>query len=387
MSLLVIGAAGLLTPIAPAQEPGDPRWDRPAHVEPQRPEIRINGQRVQLDGGVVVIDGDGRVILQGMDGMDARPDSSFLPSEERLQRIEIDPRLLEHVDQLDAPDFRTRERATSEIVAAMYRREMLYAVLARETLSVEQRHRLLSVLRQTLLDAPRGAIGISMREQRGEDGAVEVLVADLIPGLPAEEVMRIGDRITAIDGEPMTRLTDLINRVQMRRPGDTVTLSVRRPKLDPMGRTRLDENGVPIYEEMEIDLTLGSADLLVDPRTGQPQINSEVVRMRQREIAAAERRFSTAPRELVLQGDLPEVALGSLTELDELIDRHPAVRTIRQHRAMVAEGQLVASRSLRQHWDMILADLQRELQQPGLPEEHREYLRRVVDRVAQLIPR
>jgi S1-C subfamily serine protease len=71
-------------------------------------------------------------------------------------------------------------------------------------------------------------------------GALVVAVAD---GSAAQEAgLKRGDIVTAIDGEPVSSMTDLAAQVSARSPGDTVSLSVVRSR-----------------EELTLEATLGSA--------------------------------------------------------------------------------------------------------------------------------
>jgi PDZ domain-containing protein len=64
-------------------------------------------------------------------------------------------------------------------------------------------------------------------------------VAGLLPGSPAEGILRQGDVITAIDGTPVAVASDLISALGTRSPGDEVVLSVRRNETDQEFRLRL----------------------------------------------------------------------------------------------------------------------------------------------------
>jgi C-terminal processing protease CtpA/Prc len=134
---------------------------------------------------------------------------------QRLQNVAdvpLDMTLLEIVRKLDAPEFHAREEAAQQIIERADDKIKLYAILDHGNLTVEQRYRLLQVVREFLLEMPRGAVGISMDGwQPGmalQDGGVRV--ADLVPGMPAERVLQVGDRIIAIDGHPLATQNDLI---------------------------------------------------------------------------------------------------------------------------------------------------------------------------------
>jgi serine protease Do len=60
----------------------------------------------------------------------------------------------------------------------------------------------------------------------GDGGAV---VASVVPDSPADHGgLEAGDVVVALDGEPVTRLPDLLVRLRARSPGDTVDVGVRR---------------------------------------------------------------------------------------------------------------------------------------------------------------
>ena len=72
-----------------------------------------------------------------------------------------------------------------------------------------------------------GYLGISGRAS--EDGDVGVVVLEVMPDSPAEAAgLQPGDVIVSIDSEPMYDITELSAAVKLRRPGETVELTVRR---------------------------------------------------------------------------------------------------------------------------------------------------------------
>ncbi len=161
------------------------------------------------------------------------------------------------VDQLDDPSFERREQATAVLVGPAVQLERLYPVLGRGDLGAEPRHRLLLVVKRKLLERPRGAIGIRMQFFPGEQaGSGYVLVSEVLPGLPAEGVLRPGDMVTAVDGQPLHDRNDLPVRVQRKPPGGNVTLDVRRPRAGEDGVPLLDEAGRPVCDELAVELVL-----------------------------------------------------------------------------------------------------------------------------------
>jgi serine protease Do len=110
----------------------------------------------------------------------------------------------------------------------------------------------------------RGWLGVSLQEvspelarQFGLDEREGVLLADIIPGSPAEDAgLERGDVITAIDGERFQSLADFRNRIAAIRPGTGVRLGVVRD-----GRQRTvsvtlgsrEEDPAVVSRNMELD--------------------------------------------------------------------------------------------------------------------------------------
>ena len=154
-------------------------------------------------------------------------DATALPTDQELAFVTVDPSLAELVAKLDDPAFATREAAMQRLLGGIVNRRQVCKVLARKDLTPEQRHRLLLVLRDDLLHGPpRGAIGISIdrRRRRGN----EIIVEQLVEGLPAIEVIEPGDHVTHFNGQPTARWDPFVAMIQARNPGDTVTITVQR---------------------------------------------------------------------------------------------------------------------------------------------------------------
>ncbi len=72
-----------------------------------------------------------------------------------------------------------------------------------------------------------GYLGIS--GQAAEGGDLGVVVIEVVTGSPAEEAgLMVGDVIVSIDAEPMYDIYELSAAVKLRRPGETVELTVAR---------------------------------------------------------------------------------------------------------------------------------------------------------------
>src|SRR5262245_39786191 len=196
-----------------------------------------------------------------------------IPTDDELRDVVVDSGVLAYVDLLDSPSFTQREEASRQLVEVTADRLQLYALLKGGDLSAEQRYRVLDVLRELLLKTPRGAVGIRMQPIGFGAGAQELRVEELIPGLPAERFLHLGDRITHVDGHPIKSNEDLTIRVQSKRPGEKVVLNIKRTKRTEQGETIQGPDGEPIIEEMTVEFPLGSADMLdkVQGQFGQGQ--------------------------------------------------------------------------------------------------------------------
>ncbi len=205
---------------------------------------------------------------------------------------------VEHLlEQLDDPSYEARQEASARLSDRAFSIEQIKQRLRRD-LSPEQRHRLLAVYSQRVLNSPRGALGIQMpAAQRAAPGQpVEVIVGNLLPGLPAERVLKRGDRIDRIDGVPLLDSNDLITQIQNRRPGDEVVLTVRRLRRDDEGIPVVDEALQQVYEELTVRVALCSADLLDQFQAGSPRSPNIVQQARQKQVADAHTEFAARPR-------------------------------------------------------------------------------------------
>ena len=211
-------------------------------------------------------------------------DATALPTDQELAFVTVDPSLADLVAKLDDAVFGTREQAMQRLLDWTVDRRQICKMLAGKRLSLEQRHRLLLVLRDDLLNAPRGAIGISVDPLRRRRN--EIIVEQLVEGLPAIEVLEPGDRVTHFNGKPIARWESFVAMIQARKPGGTVTITVQR---------RVDQDDQspeePKMRALPFELVLGSTELLIDPATGQVQRNTNLERARANDAAQAVDRF------------------------------------------------------------------------------------------------
>jgi hypothetical protein len=108
----------------------------------------------------------------------------------------------------------------------------LMALLLRKDLGDEARHQLVGILRNRILTAPRGALGIRMENAAERDGGVRV--TGLVPGMPAEKVLKPGDIIRQVNDTVLRNTLDLVNAVQSLPPGVEIRVVVKRVRADAL---------------------------------------------------------------------------------------------------------------------------------------------------------
>jgi len=226
--------------------------------------------------GLVVLDGNAQF-------QPVRAKPADLPSDDALARIKLEPELVRLARSLDGDAFAEREAARVAIIARKPTPEELMALLLRKDLGDEARHTLVRILRDRILSAPRGALGIRMETiGMGIGGGAAgdgVRITGLVPGMPAERVLQVGDIVRSVNGTPLRTNIDLTNAVQAIPPGGEVKLVVRRVKRDAAGKAvpavpALAPAAVPeaqqARDEIEVSVRLGSTDDLAEK--GDPQL-------------------------------------------------------------------------------------------------------------------
>jgi hypothetical protein len=209
--------------------------------------------------------------------------------------VKVSGKVRAAVAALDSSVFNERSEASRVLTDASVAPEQLFAVLDRETLSTEQRERLLAAAREKVIALPRGALGIRMQPS-GDPQRPGVEIIMLLPGMPASAVLKVGDRIEEIDGKPVANSNDLVDLIQSRLPGESVKLRVARPERDERGRPKLDGQGGFVEQRLNVDMQLTTAADL-DKFEGQfPSMSrSLVLERRLLALQQAEERFAPKP--------------------------------------------------------------------------------------------
>lgn len=307
-----------------------------------------------------------------------------------VENIEVNPALRALVQQLDDESYEVREQASKAISAGDFELSHVCSLLLDDTLSLEQRHRVLGVAREVLLRTPRGALGIEMRTAQPFNnvaGEIEIEVVRLLPGLPAERVLRVGDRITEIDGVPLRRNDDLIRYTQVRQPGSPVRLTVRRIVRAENGEAFRDPNDELRYERVEVTLELGSADLLREAN-GNVQRSGPVLQQREIQAIRLARNYGTKPDRLELEPGAKSLQtpkpVAAIRNADDWAEEHHYIKELRRDMKFIASGAM--DRQQRGAiWNQRLFDLQQMIEDANTSPEDRDYLRRVQQRFLEIV--
>lgn len=283
------------------------------------------------------------------------------------------------VEALGHPEWSVREQAEEALLDRRIPIAALYRELERDTLDVEQRHRLLNIVRERIISQPRGALGIRMEPRFDDVGGIAVV--GLLEGMPAQAQLVVGDRILSVEGVEVTDSLTLRGLVQSRLPGETVALRIGRPKRTPDGREMRDAQGMLVIDELHISLALGSAEDL-EQFDGDRILPADPIReAREREARLAGERF--APRRVAVPIEGRDVRL-AIDEMD--VDDHPAVATLLTYRRLIDEGSMKISPELRAMWQSTADHLHRQAELEGLPDDMRDYYRAVSKRFDELVP-
>lgn len=182
------------------------------------------------------------------------------------------------IGQLAVDDFVLRTDATMKLRRNPAPDESLMAVLAQGGLLEEQRVRLLGILEWRILNRSRGAVGVRMTTRPLGQAPEGIEISEVLPGLPAERVLKVGDVLQRLDGRRAVRNEDLILQVQQMRPGEKIVVDLLRPVGEPepgKGGELVKGVGGRWYERVEVEIVLGSYEQLnEDPR----QANAETRR-------------------------------------------------------------------------------------------------------------
>jgi len=326
--------------------------------------------------------------------------------------------LADELARLDSADLKERIAAHRALFQnSSITLDQLTRALGRPELSSEQRSRLNDIAYARFHGSPRAAMGVSFLP----NPAVERIVIDApLSSWDSARVLRPGDALVAIDGNPILAQEDVRISVISHDPGDQVVLVFERDGVVMRSLVRLGNfadledtrsaMGVDVYPrawQLRLERTLGSG------RSGERVVDTGV---KAKDLARADRALRSAllmpPAELELEAskagpgsiimmsdpvgeageDRALVAGGSITELtrqafaslDPMRHRNDGGRSGRRQNAaeriVINNGDLV-NRLLARKNDRLEAirAIEQRLADPKLNREERAEYRRLVE--------
>lgn len=293
--------------------------------------------------------------------------------------VDVPPELLDIVARLGSDDYAAREEATAALHEANFAREKIYAVLAREDLNPEQRHRLLGFIYAQIAETPRGAVGISMRWEPGDIGGEGCIVVErTIPGFDAQRVLQFHDRITHVDGHRLTEVSDFTRLVQSKRPGEEVQLRLQRARRNAAGDAVFDNAGRLVYDTIDTPLKLGALQTLQTMPGDNRVVQAEDDAL-STELKWAIARFGSSRQRIEVKGGIPASTISQLVENDGDI---VALRRQIDH---LLQGRIRDAEQLHNLWFLKVEELTLAAHDANLTVEERARRMAVLERYIELI--
>jgi hypothetical protein len=292
----------------------------------------------------------------------------------RMNGVVADPAVTALVRALGATDFAQRDAATTALRDAKVPDEQIWIHLLSTPggLSYEAHARLLDIGYARIKDAPRGALGIQMAPRMGETDGVTVTA--LIPNMPAQKVLRPGDRIVELDGKPIQVSQQLSTIVQTKRPGERIALVVMRGQRDTAGRVVGGPDGRPVETRHELEIEVGSrADL---EKFGDGGMDSPIFDAGRDRMSELLLETFPAPVRMMRVERVPGESIA--------VDSHPDI--IQLQAQLARPDGLGLGAGVRSVLRARLDSLEASARAPGLTDDERAWFQAVVERYRELIP-
>jgi hypothetical protein len=292
----------------------------------------------------------------------------------RMNGVVADPAVTAMVRALGATDFAQRDAATTALRDAKVPDEQIWIHLLSTPggLTYEAHARLLDIGYARIKDAPRGALGIQMAPRMGETDGVTVTA--LIPNMPAQKVLRAGDRIVELDGKPIQVSQQLSTIVQTKRPGERIALVVMRGQRDAAGRVVGGPDGRPVETRHELEVEVGSrADL---EKFGDGGMDSPIFDAGRDRMSELLLETFPAPVRMIRMERVP----GELIA----VDSHPDI--IQLQAQLARPDGLGLGAGVRSVLRARLDSLEASARAPGLTDNERAWFQAVAERYRELIP-
>lgn len=293
----------------------------------------------------------------------------------RMRGVVADPAVTALVRALGATDFAQRDAATTALRDAKVPDEQIWIHLLSTPggLSYEAHARLLDIGYSRIKDAPRGALGIQMAGGRmGENNGVTVTA--LIPNMPAQKVLRPGDRIVELDGKPIQESSELSKIVQTKRPGERIALVVMRGQRDAVGRVVGGPDGRPVETRHELEIEVGSrADL---EKFGDGGMDSPIFDAGRDRMSVLLLETFPTPVRMMRMERVPGESIA--------VDSHPDIIQL-QGQLSRPDGVGLGA-GVRSVLRARLDSLEASARAPGLTDDERAWFQAVAERYRELIP-
>ncbi|MCH2132682.1 MAG: PDZ domain-containing protein [Phycisphaerales bacterium] len=295
-----------------------------------------------------------------------------------------DVRLSRFIQDMNSADWRTREEATVELALDRDVTETLITQrLGRAGLTHEQRLRLLRAIETRLLQLPRGALGIRMKidivDFQDQDGnrirGVEIL--ELLPGMPAEAHLRVGDVIMSIEGELIDQSSEVSELIKRHWPGEPIELEIARD-------LPADAAGLPRRSQrLQVKVNLGSTEQLDSRQTGGRGWNEQRQVLEQKVRRYYDR---YAPRARPLLPPEEGVELPKVSDLSIGYDPSMVLQQIIMDRTQLENGApgSLSRVEFRAKWEGFARDITLLIETSEFDDESRQIFERLRSRVLEL---
>jgi hypothetical protein len=291
-----------------------------------------------------------------------------------MRGVVADPAVTALVRALGATDFAQRDAATTALRDAKVPDEQIWIHLQSTPggLTYEAHARLLDIGYSRIKDAPRGALGIQMAPRMGETDGVTVTA--LIPNMPAQKVLRPGDRIVELDGKPIQVSQQLSTIVQTKRPGERIPLVVMRGQRDAVGRVVGGPDGRPVETRHELEIEVGSrADL---EKFGDGGMDAPIFDGGRNQMSELLLETFPTPVQMMRIERVPGESIA--------VDSHPDI--IQLQGQLASPDGLGLGAGVRSVLRARLDSLDASARAPGLTDDERAWFQAVAERYRELIP-
>ncbi|MGI9015403.1 MAG: PDZ domain-containing protein [Phycisphaerales bacterium] len=311
----------------------------------------------------VRVDADGQLSVVGRRLRVERPDRDDDPSIPPALREEFGRQL----NALADDRYQVRTAAAEWFREVSVPNAVFEAMLRADYLTLEQGAQLLAVLRRRVLERPSGALGVQMIQATDLRG---VIINELLPRMPAAEVLKRGDRVTHVEGVEIYSQAQFSMLIAAYRPGETVRLVVERMLQSDPDAEAPDLRPAMSMETVEVDITLADDSGLGDDVVMRNQQERRI------EAAGVVQEFSNQPIILEVTGEVQQFDAATdptIIELKRQLDQFVETDNARMRQTLLRS------------WEVQRDLLLRQANQPGLDASERERRRSLFEAYQNLL--